>query len=181
MHLMTCNHKRLKIARIHELSDPFDLWAVAQPDRQLRNALRRYKEEMARRFGMLCFSATWRNPLLWSHYADRHRGLALGFDSNEQKIKPVKYVHQRPVLHVVNLQIANELLYTKYMGWSYEQEARVFLSLEDRDPSTGLYFADFGSDCMLKEVIVGPLSSVSQSRLREVLPESSDGVALKKG
>jgi hypothetical protein len=29
----------------------------------------------------------WHNPLLWSHYADRHRGMALGFDTDDAILK----------------------------------------------------------------------------------------------
>jgi hypothetical protein len=33
-------HRRLKIATFDDLNDPFELWAVAQPDRRLRRGLR---------------------------------------------------------------------------------------------------------------------------------------------
>ena|ERR1700730_4725458 len=80
-------HRRLKIARLDDLNDPFDLWAVAQPDPQLRKGIRESNAELARSFGMVCFSITWQNRVLWSHYSERHRGIALGFDINEAKIK----------------------------------------------------------------------------------------------
>lgn len=75
-------NRHLKIAQLDELNDPFELWAIARPDRRLRQALRGTKQEMAQRFGLLCFRLDWHNPLLWSHYADRHRGLALGYALN---------------------------------------------------------------------------------------------------
>jgi hypothetical protein len=71
-------HRRMKIALLDDLNDPFDLWAVAQPDPTLRKAMRAFKLHVAQRFGMVCFSLAWHNPLLWSHYADKHRGVALG-------------------------------------------------------------------------------------------------------
>lgn len=89
--------RHLKIAQLDDLNDPFELWAIAQPDQHLRQDIRATKQQMAEQYGLLCFSLDWQNPLLWSHYADRHRGLALGFDVNEQKLNPVSYVKDRPV------------------------------------------------------------------------------------
>ena len=47
--------KRIKISEIDQLNDPFELWCVSQQDPQLRLALRKYKKEMTKRFGMICF------------------------------------------------------------------------------------------------------------------------------
>jgi hypothetical protein len=160
--------RRLKIAQLDELNDPFELWAIAQPDRRLRAAIRATKQEMAQQFGLLCFSLDWHNPLLWSHYADRHRGLALGFDVDEQILKPVSYRKSRPALEKIDLEVANWLLFTKYLDWNYEQEARIFTALEDRDPATGLYFGNFGEQLQLREVIAGPLFAVGKQDLRDV-------------
>jgi hypothetical protein len=171
-------HRRLKIARIDELNDPFELWAVAQPDRRLRRAFRKTKEHIAQHYGLLCFSMSWHNPLLWSHYADRHHGLALGFDLND--LKQVSYVEKRPVPTEINEEVAQWLLFTKYKDWQYEEEARVFTTLKDRDPATRLYFADFGEQLVLREVIVGPLSSVTKQDLHDSLRDAT-GVTFTKG
>jgi hypothetical protein len=161
-------HRRhLKISRLDDLNDPFELWAVAQPDSRVRQALKATKEVMARQHGLLCFSLDWHNPLLWSHYADRHRGIALGFDVNEQILKPVSYRKTRPILKTIDLKVPDWLLFTKYVDWHYENEARIFTSLQDSDPQTGLYFADFNEQLILREVIAGPLCSASEQLLRE--------------
>ena len=162
-------HRRLKIAQLDDLNDPFDLWTLAQPDRKLRMALRLFRREVSQYFGMVCFSLSWENPLLWSHYGDRHRGMALGFDLDATKCKKVKYVEERPELQTIDLAVAHELLFTKYVDWKYEEEIRTFTNLNDIDPEKKLYFADFGEDCALREVIVGPLSDVTEHTLREAL------------
>jgi len=181
-HLLSSHHgldnlrrRRLKIARLDDLNDPFDLWALAQPDRELRMALRLHRQEFSRSFGMVCFSLSWQNPLLWSHYGDRHRGMALGFDLNPAKCKKVKYVAERPVLKKVDLEVSHELLFTKFVDWKYEEEVRTFVNLSDIDPETKLYFADFGDDCLLREVIVGPLCDVTATKLREAIGELNSG------
>jgi len=129
---------------------------------------------------MVCFSLSWQNPLLWSHYAERHHGIALGFDINAAKIKEVSYVEQRPVIDAVNIEVVHQLLYTKYIDWRYEREARVFTLLEEKDSDSGLYFAGFSDDFVLREVIVGPLSNVSEKQLQEALGERKGKVALTK-
>lgn len=159
--------RRLNISRLNDLNDPFELWAIAQPDRRVRQALKETKEEMARNYGLLCFSLDWHNPVLWSHYADRHRGIALGFDIDEHILKPVLYRKTRPFLKTIDLKVANQLLFTKYFDWSYEHEARVFTVLNERDPQTDLYFADFNKQLVLREVIAGPVCPASLEELRQ--------------
>lgn len=161
--------KRLKISRLDDLNDPFELWAIAQPNAHVRQALRETKKEMARDCGLLCFSLDWSNPVLWSHYADRHRGIALGFDVSEHILKPVVYRKTRPILKTISPKVADWLLYTKYHDWNYEREARMFTALNDRDPDSGLYFAEFNEQLILREVIAGPACGASLSELREAV------------
>ena len=119
--------RRLKVALLDELNDPFDLWAIAQPNPVLRQAIRATKKQLAKECGMLCFSMDWHNPLLWSHYADRHRGVALGFDVEEEKLKKVAYVETRPVLTKIDFDVADWLLFTKFVDWQYENETRIYV------------------------------------------------------
>jgi hypothetical protein len=173
-------HRRLKIAQFNELNDPFDLWAIAQRDRQLRRAIRNWKQEMATKYGMLCFSRSWRNPLLWSHYGNRHHGMVLGFDVGRGLLEDVVYTKQRPVLEAVNEETVHHLLYTKFIDWKYEEEIRVFTRLKDKDPGSGLYFARFGVNLRLREVIVGPLCSVAEKAVQDALGQRRRNVAITK-
>jgi hypothetical protein len=172
-------HRRLKISRLDDLNDPFELWAIAQPDSRVRQALKATKEKMAQQCGLLCFSLEWHNPVLWSHYADRHRGIALGFDVDEHILKRVFYRRSRPSLKAIDVKVADRLLFTKYFDWNYEHEARIFTSLNDRDSQTGLYFADFDDQLILREVIAGPLCPTSMQELREATG-STAGVRFTK-
>lgn len=171
--------RHLKISRLDDLNDPFELWAIAQPDRRVRQALRDTKNAMAQKCGLLCFSLDWHNPLLWSHYADRHRGIALGFDIDDRILRPVSYRRTRPLLKTIDLKVPDWLLYTKFVDWEYEHEARIFTDLKDRDPQTNLYFADFNDQLVLREVIAGPLCSASKEELRAAAG-STTNVAFRK-
>jgi hypothetical protein len=163
--------KRIKLSEIDKLNDPFELWCVAHGDRKIRAALRAYKTEMAQRFGLLCFSRGWHNPVLWSHYADSHRGICLGFEVvDEGLLKAVTYVTaRRPLQLPPTPETMEQLNFTKYGGWSYEEELRGWVSLEERDASTGLYFCSFDEKVQLREVIAGPLCDTHQATIHAAL------------
>src|SRR5262245_27709943 len=74
--------RRMKVARFSEMNDPIELLAF-MPGPAGQKAFRQYREEANKANGVLCWSADWREPVLWSHYADRHRGICLGFDLKE--------------------------------------------------------------------------------------------------
>ncbi len=44
--------RRIKIAEMDQLNDPFELWCVAQDNKELRARLRDYKRTMDDRFGV---------------------------------------------------------------------------------------------------------------------------------
>lgn len=168
--LQDLERRRIKLSAIDKLNDPFELWCVAQENRQIRTALRKFKEEMSQRFGMLCFCEHWHNPVLWSHYSDNHRGICLGFEVEERTLKPVTYVTERKNLQIpVTLETVNELLFSKYRDWKYEEEWRSWFRLEERDTSTGHYFYGFDERIQLREVIAGPLSDTLKSTIEAAL------------
>ena len=87
--------KRLKVSRYHDLNDPFELLAGDLTDPSLRADTERFKDEFGRTRGLLCFSRNWKDPVLWSHYADKHRGICLGFDLDDYYSQNVKYRDNR--------------------------------------------------------------------------------------
>lgn len=169
-------HRRLKIATFDDLNDPFELWAVAQPNQTLRRGLRRWKECMACDYGVLCFSRTWANPVLWSHYGDRHRGIALGFDINAEMVKEVTYTRSRPQFRTADESTTRTLLYTKHIDWQYEQELRVYTRLEARHSETGLYFGDFNESMVLREIIAGPLCTTTKHEIEAALRDQQAAI-----
>jgi len=177
--LENVRRRRLKIATFTDLNDPFELWAVAQPDPTLPRGLRRWKQEISRKYGVLCFSTDWQNPVMWSHYADKHRGIALGFDINQDIIKEVRYRKTRPVFHTADESTLHTLLYTKHEDWQYEREVRIFARLNNQDPTSGLYFGDFTPALVLREIITGPLCTTTKQMIQEVLQD--ENVRITKG
>ena len=78
--LKTLTEKRLKISTLEDLNDPFELIPFDLRNREVRVAVKNTREQLARTRGMLCFSATWSDPVLWAHYANKHKGICIGFE-----------------------------------------------------------------------------------------------------
>jgi hypothetical protein len=55
----------------------------------------------------------------------------------------------------INYDLVNRLLRTKHESWSYEQESRLFVQINDPPDEKGLHWYHFGPHLQLKEVIVG--------------------------
>ena len=137
--------------------------------------------------GMLCFSANWSNPVQWSHYADFHRGVCLGFAISDQaELYKVRYTKQRLKANERALDAEGpvatahliKLLSTKFSHWQYENEHRLFVPLSDKD-ERGYYFRNFGEAMQLREIIVGAMSEISRDEVASAVGDLQ-GVKLVK-
>ena len=177
--LKDLKERRLKIARITELNDPFEFLSVDLSDRDLRRAMKDTKEELSKSNGLLCFSKNWKNPVMWSHYADKHRGICLGFDMPQVPPTKVEYVKKRlPKPAVFDETFMKRLLFTKFNHWKYEEEYRAYLSLED--VIEGLYYASFSDSLVLRQVIVGDQSKLTRAEITMSLGNLNDRVEVFK-
>lgn len=162
--------RRLKISTFSDLNDPFEFLNCEFSDKGFQEAFDEIKE-IYKKDGLICFSNNWSNPLLWSHYADKHKGICLGFDvsnKSESDMVEVRYIDNKKALCdefelVVSRSPRNEeeeerimkkLLVSKFRGWDYEDEVRIHCELGEKD-SDGNYFGDFSNDIALKQVIIG--------------------------
>lgn len=78
--LQSLADRRLKISRLDELNDPFEFRSVDCSDRDFRRSIEAAIKETGAAGGVICFSSDGRSPVQWAHYANRHRGLCLGFE-----------------------------------------------------------------------------------------------------
>lgn len=165
--------RHLKISLLHDLNDPFELLSIELSDMELRRRLTALKQNLAADRGLLCFSRNWTNPVQWGHYADRHRGLCLGFEIPTPHLIRVEYSGKRLVKEAqraMDRERMRKLLCTKYSHWRYEREERVFVSLEGKCPDRkGRYFEDFSADLKLVRVIAGARSDISRADLVKAL------------
>jgi len=172
--LEAIERQRLKVSTLDNLNDPFELFAIdMSSSREFREALKTYKSYLAHKWCLLCFSKVWHSPLLWSHYAERHKGMALVFEVPEAFVEHIKYRKRRIKINEAKVggeDTTKRLLTTKYIEWAYEQEARVFKPSSDVAYEANIPFIYFDSTLALRSVILGPLSKTSDSQIEERLP-----------
>lgn len=91
--------------------------------------------------GIISFTTEDKNILMWSHYADSHKGMVIGFDASHSffcnpkpydsytgKLHEVDYSKERP--HDI-MNNAKSLFTTKAEDWAYENEYRLIVDLND--------------------------------------------------
>jgi hypothetical protein len=180
--------RRIKISKLDNLNDPFELVAANNINEDQRKLWEEWRKTQALKLGLVCFSRTWKNPVLWSHYADRHKGMCLGFEVPDKAVNEVIYTKNRLNIDLFKLSSQGKLTVahmskmfrTKYIDWKYEREARVFANLEKIDESSGLYFHDFDHEMKLTEIFIGPLCQESESDVRAHLQPEELSVKILK-
>lgn len=168
--------QRLKVGKYEELNDPFELQAYQHIDADQRSLMRGLVQTLSKDSGVICFSKTWKSNLMWAHYADKHRGLCLGFDIlDTERLTKIDYLRRRkefPKAYKDDLpSVAEDLVTTclkvKSIEWKYEQEHRLRVSLQEK--SDGIYYQKFGSTLSLRQVIVGARCTLSIRDVKEAL------------
>jgi len=135
---------------------------------------------MASHSRLLCCSKSWSNPLLWSHYSDNHKGIALVLEVPEKYLIHINYTAKRPELRAKNLvsalksggskKFSNLLLSTKYSGWRYENEARVLFDKSETYKKGSLEFYKLSETVKITGLIVGPLASTKKMEIERNIP-----------
>lgn len=155
--------KMIKVSTLDTLNDPFELMPYLRYGD--RKKIRHYldvRNRISKEYGLLCFSETWEEPLIWSHYADKHKGIALGFKISNYQIFKVAYDpnpmrKQFELTHdsVIDNQLFLDLAKVKYEKWDYEKEHRILIKLAECILINGYHFIQFGNSLLVKEVRLG--------------------------
>ncbi len=92
--------------------------------------------------GVYCLSSDPLNILMWSHYADCHKGICIGFDGGDTnsffgRAQQVIYSINYPVVNIIKELPKNSenIFITKSDLWAYEKEWRII----DHDHGSGIY------------------------------------------
>ena len=171
-------HQRLKVARIVDLNDPFEFLCGDLGDPKARDAFHKFKTYQSKRSGVLCFTQGWRNPLMWSHYGDRHKGAALEFELNDELPETVTYEAKRFPFDVPShtrqrrfyRRTRSSHLLDQVGTLKYERELRVSTRLSDCVIEKDLYFEPFSKDMKLVGLILGPFCELTAEQVRNAVP-----------
>ncbi|WP_130931635.1 DUF2971 domain-containing protein [Pseudomonas sp. Sample_24] len=182
--LLNLQNRRLKISTLIGLNDPFELLSNNIQNKKVRSLFNIAKSIFDKRFGILCFSNSSQSPVQWAHYADRNKGICLGFDVRSDLLMDIQYIAERiseasfPTHPDFAEEWMQKVLSTKYSHWAYEDEARVFVRLESKIGEC--YFREFDTDMTLVEVQVGFNSKITRAQLADALGDISEGVTCFK-
>ncbi|BAK66421.1 conserved hypothetical protein [Sphingobium sp. SYK-6] len=184
--LQNIQRRRVKVATLDALNDPFEMLAATSPSRAHRAAFRRAKAERAAAVGLLCFSRNWSNPVQWSHYADGHKGLCLGFEVDDARCRPVRYRKKRVAFDPHGLDdpaaakvLIESLMTVKFAHWAYEEEVRVWEDLATCDHEGDNRFKRFSNVMSLKEVILGAECDTGRQAITAKLGDLAPTVRLR--
>lgn len=179
--------KWLKVSLFDDLNDPFELLAFNISNKEQRSVWNKFRNYFSTKAGLVCFSSQWQNPVMWSHYGDKHKGICFGFDVHDDILKKVKYIKRRRPFqigetldnHNINSALLSEAVKYKFKEWSYEHEYRGIVPLEEKEES-GHYFVNFSDDFVLKEIIIGAQCSLKPLDFKDKLSKYSDQILVKK-
>ncbi|MCB1276765.1 DUF2971 domain-containing protein [Prosthecobacter sp.] len=124
--------------------------------------------KIAKGFRILCCSHREDSILMWSHYAEQHRGIVMEFETAEMiegvdlatEAYEVRYRSSPPSIPALHPDMASfeetllQVLTTKALEWSYEEEVRIRIPANDRLNSEEPLDLSIDPKC-LKRVIVG--------------------------
>lgn len=107
-------------------------------DKDAFEILRSSVKDLFQNIGICSFSALRDHLLMWSHYADHHKGFCIEYDCREgtrlnELALPVKYAETIPKISATDLvgerqsQAVDLLWLTKSTVWAYEQEWRIMM------------------------------------------------------
>jgi len=180
--------RRINISQYNEMNDPFELRGVTPSGPRTFDFLQTFLNDYC---GALCFTRTWNNSMLWSHYGDKHRGICLGFDivapaKLQEPIfleKPVIEVFGDTVIELAAMEsiasdctrkslhfdavngLITKMLLSKSTQWRYENEIRLLLQLKEDQRDGPFYFAEFDEMITPIEVVTGPRCSVPLAQI----------------
>lgn len=139
---------------------------------QVRRMCKGVLDHISKVTGIICFSKRRNNLLMWSHYADGHKGIVIAFDvppklAPKRRSLEVRYSKRRYPWRFVSELTSDEfldevrnLVQTKSVHWRAEKEVRLLWSLEgldqEVDDRTGrpIYFTRIPPE-VISDVIFG--------------------------
>lgn len=137
---------------------------------------KKYFERQDEHYGIISFCINWNNVVLWSHYADCHKGYCIGF--YEEKFRKagtfgrggkVKYKKDKPKIHPLEDDFMLKAFietHTKSINWRHEKEYRITKLFYPQIPSNSDRKINFTDD-FIKEIIIG--SEASDETINEIL------------
>lgn len=124
---------------------------------EIERELQKYYER-----GVCCFSKSYSNPLLWSHYGDQHQGICIGYGIERNPIPELnkvvyggsRSIKTSVIIHAfvanneqAQIELDRDVLLRKAKGWKYENEWRLIGKQGNQNSPLLLKEVTFGLRC----------------------------------
>lgn len=181
----------LGFSKVSALNDPFEIASMAyirmignsKEEKDGKSRLfRNEKNDFLNNSQISCFSRTPNEPLMWSHYSDKHNGVCYCFDEIElfctdgltdhfgdviysSHLPEIYYTEGNTTLQDWNRELFRVLM-TKSLNWVYEKEVRLI-----RKKNIGNTFRPQS----LKAIIIGHNASIwNKTRILETIAKANE-------
>lgn len=181
---------RLRISRISKANDPTEFKASFGEDvsNEYIEGFRKAMEAANDKFGYISFTDNPYNVLMWSHYAEKHCGIALKFNLPEKWFTRIVYSTEAPRVMPQSREekgksgmkyLAEYIRRTKSIDWAYEREQRIIVDYEHpqpgltikKDEKDGYYYLYFSANA-LKAIFIGYKCELGKECLDNKLNEN---------
>ncbi len=140
-------NKRFYLSRWNDLNDPMEgyfHYIIYDTNLTYKDKIERFISDK-NKLKICPFSNTYHPILLWTNYANEHKGIAIEVTLNSKKydkLYKVKYGRNIPELNFDSNPTPYDVLKSKVKHWSYEKEYRIIDKLDfiSFGKITGIYF-----------------------------------------
>lgn len=150
------------------------------------------KIRLKKHYGVTCFSTNEKNILMWSHYAESHRGFIIAFEKDKllsslkypfQKVGNVNYQSNLTTADIIieknRIEYKNELeiLNTKLRHWKNEKEFRIIAYFTMSNKTRNILF----DKSSIHTIIFGSeMNEIDQKTIENLLSQIPDYSNVKK-
>lgn len=124
-------------------NDPFEFISISMElkgiyeDKYVNENIPKLTKKIEDVFKVGCFADNYNEILMWSHYADSHKGFCIRYDINELFDKigvliPVEYNDK--IIEESLSDVSCRAMFRKSTKWNYEGEWRMVESIESNEP-----------------------------------------------
>jgi hypothetical protein len=185
-----------RVGKISKFNDPFE-WQFGvgklTPEdlERVKNFRRNFQQWNDSTIGVLSFSKSIKDPILWSLYAEKHHGIAFEVKHSwsDKEILHITYSNQRPQIDIEKIRqialssssqteieeylkpILAQLIRQKSTSWEFENECRLTVHIKNPDhcqERNGMYYWPILKN-LLTRVILGFRCPLEENHVRKLL------------
>ncbi|MBV6506432.1 MAG: hypothetical protein ILNGONEN_02009 [Syntrophorhabdaceae bacterium] len=177
--------KRFPHLTDHDIQQQIEGLLAVHKSYGLDQLIEKFKEEQFREYtdkGIICLTTDPKSILMWSHYADNHRGYCLQFNTKSvfaraQKISYLPHPPEVDVYTTTSEKWYKGYLLMKFKTWKYESEYRLVVKHTSKTDKDVFYIFN---EKDLSGVIWGcRMSSIHRQQITEWLKTWEDNKDVK--